>query len=124
MEHLKPWHELALDTEHREVHFTLGGFFTLDEMKSFVREMDQLALTLITTGPTMKGLGDLRNLVPQRAEVAEFTRSHLVTAQKAGLTHVAIMAPPLVRMQYRRLSEGLEVGFFDDKPEALAWLRG
>ncbi|APE27750.1 hypothetical protein BMF35_a0921 [Aurantiacibacter gangjinensis] len=106
------------------MHFTLGGFFTLDEMKSFVREMDQLALTLITTGPTMKGLGDLRNLVPQRAEVAEFTRSHLVTAQKAGLTHVAIMAPPLVRMQYRRLSEGLEVGFFDDKPEALAWLRG
>ncbi|MEM8726062.1 MAG: STAS/SEC14 domain-containing protein, partial [Pseudomonadota bacterium] len=70
-------------------------------------------------------LGDFADFVPQDRTTGEAIRDHLMAAQKYGLRKIAIVSgSPLVKMQYKRLSQGVEVEFFDEKTEALAWLRG
>ena len=51
-------------------------------------------------------------------------RDHLLNARKFGLKRVAIMgASALVKLQYKRLSDGIEVEYFDNRDDAIRWLR-
>ena len=123
MTDLKPQYTINIETALREVHFSVAGFFSLEQMKAFLHELDSKARVLVQPGAELHALGDMSRAMPQSADVAEYLRKHLLACKEAGLTRIAIIAPPLVRMQYKRLSEGLEVEFFDDADAAKTWLR-
>ena len=69
---------------------------------------------------TRKGL--LRSF--QKASALLAVEETLAAAEAVGIERVAIiMTSALVRMQYQRISEGRNVKIFDNREDALAWLR-
>ena len=63
--------------------------------------------------------------MPQNRETAQAIRDSLLTGQKNGLKRFAVVsAAPLVKLQYQRITDGLEVDFFDTPRDAEKWLRG
>ncbi len=93
-------------------------------MNTFLEELNETAMPLVLRRVPMYGFGDFTDFVPQDQHTADAIRNHLRGSVKAGLKRVAIIgASPLVRLQYKRLSGGLDVMFADSKSEALDWLR-
>ena len=119
-----PSSSTSLDEPRGELHFTVGGFWERDAMRGFLGELDETALPLVKARRSILAVGDFTEFVPQDRATADTIRDHLMNACKFGLKRVAIVgASPLMTMQYRRLSQGVEVEFFTDKSEALDWLR-
>ena len=87
-------------------------------------ELDDASLPLVKARKRIHALGDMDGFVPQSREAGEAIRDHLNNAQKFGLEKIAIVkGSPLTKMQYKRLSAGIAVEFFDDQASAAAWLR-
>ena len=115
---------VSLIEQHCEVHFTIGGFWDIEGMTTFLDGVNQAALPLMQKRAPIYALGDFTDFVPQDRQTGEMIRDHLMGAQKFGLKRIAVVgASALVTMQYKRLSDGLEVEFFDTKAAGVAWLR-
>lgn len=124
MEQLERTQEIRTDRAHSELHFAIGGFWTLETMRAFLDELAKAAIPFIKARETFSALGDLRHFVPQDRETADAIRQSLLLAQTNGLTRFAVVSESsLVRMQYRRITSGLDVEFFDMPSEAEQWLR-
>ena len=93
-------------------------------MKAYLRELNDAAAPIVAQRIPIRVLGEMEGFLPQDRQTGEAIRDHLMMSRRYGLQRVAIVsAPVLVKLQYRRLSEGIEVEFFDSKAEAMAWLR-
>jgi len=124
MAELKPTHGIRSDLESAVLSFTISGYWTPDQMRTFLFELGDAAKPLMKRGEPFSALGDLTDFVPQDRETAALIRDSLLTAQKNGLQRFAIVNPaPLVKLQYKRITEGVEVGFFETAHAARAWLR-
>ena len=118
------FHTVRLLEEFNEVHFTCGGFWNPEVMRGFFAELNAATLPLVKAGKSMYALGDFSEAMPQDRETAEIIAEHLRNAIKFGLKRVAIInATALMKIQYKRVSQGLEVEFFESKAAALDWLR-
>ncbi|MFU7529539.1 hypothetical protein [Qipengyuania sp. ASV99] len=107
-----------------EIHFACAGFWNPETMRRFLEELNQKTLPLIKAGKPIYALGDFTDALPQDRETADLVADHLANARKFGLQRVAIInATALMKMQYKRVSKGLEVEFFDDVRTAERWLR-
>ena len=125
MEQLKTRHSVTLHEDHCEVHFRIAGYWEAGAMRAFQDGLSQASLPLVQAGKPIHVMGDMTDFVPQSRETAEMIRSHLEFSRKYGLKKVAIINPSsLVRDQYRRVSKGIDVRFFSDRFDAIAWLRG
>lgn len=121
---LAPAHTISVDDDHAEVHFTIGGFWTPEAMGAFLHDLGNAAKPFMKEGRAFNALGDLSEFVTQTRETAEAIRNSLLMAQSNGMKRFAVVAPPaLVKLQYRRITEGLDAKFFEDEAEARAWLR-
>nr|WP_298928936.1 hypothetical protein [uncultured Erythrobacter sp.] len=119
-----PSHTLELIEQHCEVHFTIGGFWTLEGMQGFLGEINETVLPLMKARAPIYAMGDFTDFVPQDRATGDAIRDHLLGSVKYGLKRVAIVgASPLTTLQYKRLSDGLQVEFFDSKAAGTAWLR-
>ncbi|MBH5321846.1 STAS/SEC14 domain-containing protein [Aurantiacibacter sediminis] len=124
MANLDPTYRIDIDDEHGEIHFAVAGYWDRDRMLGFLKELDANATPILMSRNRLRALGDMSELTAQNREVGELISKHLQGAQRAGLERIAIVTDSAtVRMQYRRLSEGLDVAFFSSQAEALAWLR-
>ena len=124
MSTLAPVHTISADHERAEVHFSIGGYWTPEAMGDFLYDLGNAAKPFMKEGRAFNALGDLRDFVAQSRETADAIRNSLLLAQKNGMKRFAVVAPPaLVKLQYRRLTEGLDAEFFENQAEALAWLR-
>ena len=124
MQALEPTSSMSNDPSRGEVHFAVSGFWDIERMGSFLRGLSKTALPLVDLDGPIHAFGDMTDFVAQNRETGDAIRDHLVQSRKFGLTRVAIFgASSLVKLQYARLSDGLDVEFFDNKAEALAWLR-
>ncbi|MDY7099046.1 MAG: hypothetical protein SXU28_12980 [Pseudomonadota bacterium] len=124
MDRLVPTYRVTSDEPRHEVHFAISGFFDLEHMKAFLREVNVKAAPLTNQTHPIHALGDMAGFVPSNKETAELIQDHLRASQKVGLTRVAILrCSPLMTLQYKRLSDCVEVAFFEEDDEALAWLR-
>jgi hypothetical protein len=109
---------------HCEVHFACGGFWDPATMRAFLDQLNAKTLPLVKAGKPIYALGDFTDALPQDRETADLVAAHLQNAANFGLRRIAVVkATPLMKMQYRRVSKGFEVEYFDSKAEALAWLR-
>jgi len=124
MEDLSPSSSISNSADRGEIHFSISGLWTLEDMESFLRGLTKAAVPIVERQLAIQVFGDMTGFVAQTRETGEAIRDHLLMSQKYGLQRVAIMgASSLVKMQYKRLSSGITVEFWDNKAEALHWLR-
>jgi len=124
MTELAPKHGLTTDETRGEMYFNLSGFFELEDIDDFLSEVNRQGAPLAGPDKTVPILGDFEGFVAQSQEVAERLRNHLLAAKDVGLKRIAIInVTPLAKMQYKRLSQSLDVEFFDNKQDALEWMR-
>lgn len=110
--------------EHCEVHFACGGFWDVGTMRQFLDELNATTAPLVKAGKPIYAMGDFTKALPQDRETADLVANHLRKAAGFGLKRIAVInATPLMKMQYRRVSQGLEVEFFESKVTGLGWLR-
>lgn len=124
MEQLAPTSRIQADPHSRELYFAIAGFWTLAEMQAFLQDLAKAAGPFIKNREKFTAMGNLAEFVPQDRATAEAIRDSLLLATKNGLTRFAVVSPPpLVKMQYRRITEGLDYDAFDDETTARRWLR-
>ena len=124
MASLAPSSLIAIDQNHRELHFAIGGFWTLETMNEFLTDLARATKPFFKKQQSYSALGDLRDFVPQSRETADAIRDSLLMAAQNGLTRFAVVTTStLVVLQYKRLTDGIDVGFFEDPRSAERWLR-
>ena len=124
MASLAPTHTIHADSARGELHFAIGGFWTRAAMEEFLKDLTRAGLPFLQAGRDFSALGDLSEFVPQDRETAAAIRDSLIEGSKNGLTRFAVVSSSsLVQMQYRRITQGLDVAFFDDVRSAEQWLR-
>lgn len=121
---MTPTHTIAADLDRKEVHFTIGGYWDPEGMKRFLFELGEAAKPLMKRGEPFSALGDLREFMPQDRDTSNAIRDSIIAGTHNGLRRFAVISSAsLVRMQYRRIAQAVEVEFFDSLAEGTAWLR-
>jgi hypothetical protein len=110
--------------ENCELHYSCGGLWGVDTINELFETLNRACAPLVKARKPIYSLGDFSEAIPQDRATAEKIAEFLREAAKFGLKRTAIYgAPVLMKMQYKRVSDGTEVAFFDTKGEALDWLR-
>ncbi|MGB3472528.1 MAG: STAS/SEC14 domain-containing protein [Erythrobacter sp.] len=123
MSALDPTSRIHANTHRRELYFSIAGFWEPASMKAFLRDLTAAANPFIRDGVEFVAIGNLADFVPQDRETAAAIRDSLLLASQHGLTRFAVVSPSsLVKMQYRRITAGLDVEFFEDEYAAREWL--
>lgn len=113
-----------LDEEHAELHYECGGFWDAESIDEMFAVLSRTSAPLVKAGKPFSGLGDFSRAMPQDQATAQKMGEHLQMAAKAGYKRSAIVgASALFKLQYRRVSQGIEVEYFDDRDAAIKWLR-
>ncbi len=120
----EPFHSATLLEQHCETHSVVSGFWNVETIQTYFETVNEVAVPLVKSRSPIYALVDFSGFLPQDRETGDAIRDHLLMSQKFGLKRVAILgASPLAKLQYKRLSEGIDVDFFDEKSDALTWLR-
>ncbi|KEO91862.1 hypothetical protein EH31_04100 [Erythrobacter longus] len=121
---LTPTHSISVKEPHAELHFAIAGFWTCEAMEAFLYDLGDAAKLYMRKGIRFSVLGDLRGFVPQDRATADAIRTSLLMAQKNGMQRFALVTDmTLVKLQYRRITAGMEADFFDTPSAAEVWLR-
>ncbi|MDJ0641690.1 MAG: STAS/SEC14 domain-containing protein [Erythrobacter sp.] len=124
METLAPTAYMSADPKLGEVFFTIAGLWEPERMRAFLRSLLETSYPIIEQERPIHLLGDLNGFVAQTRDTGEVMRENLMEWRDHGLSRVAIFgASTLAKLQYKRLSDGLDVEFFETKISALEWLR-
>jgi len=124
MNDLTPRFEISIDEERRELHHAASGHWDEESVKSFLFKMAEKAAPFLSDDKPFSTLADFTGAVAQSQESAEIIRKNLEISRQFGLERIAVVgATALVRLQYKRLNECMDVEFFDSRHDALLWLR-
>lgn len=124
MQTLKTSHKIAVDVDRSELFFSIAGLWTRETMEDFLKDLSRAALTFIKNAKPFVVLGDLSDFVPQDRATAAAIQDSILEGKDNGLSRFAVVSSSsLVRMQYRRITAGIDVEFFDDIHSAEIWLR-
>jgi len=124
MDTLAPTSSIHADRDTRELYFAIAGFWTLEAMEGFLEDLTKAAVPFMKQRESFSAMGNLSEFVPQDRATADAIRDSLLLGSQNGLKRFAVVSPPpLVKMQYRRISAGLDFEFFEDELSARRWLR-
>ncbi|MDY7099047.1 MAG: hypothetical protein SXU28_12985 [Pseudomonadota bacterium] len=125
MDRLKPTYSVRMDEERGELHFVTSGLFDAPTMAAFLREVARQAGPVLASGRKLRAFGDLTDYVTQTKEIGEQMAQTLAQAESSGIEKTAIVInSAILKMQYKRVSEGRNVEIFETAEDALRWLRG
>lgn len=124
MADLAPSFSVSVDRERAELHFVTSGLFDSASMHAFIVEVGKAIKPMLDEGIAIRALGDLRGYVTQTQEIGATMAKTLANAEKAGIERTAIIInSAILKLQYKRVSEGRNVEIFENEADALAWLR-
>jgi hypothetical protein len=124
MSNLVPYYSVTVDDVRGELHFVTSGLFDRQTMDAFLAEVGKAIGPLLKQKRRLRALGDLRGYVTQTREIGEKMARTLEQAEAVGIERTAIIInSAMLKMQYKRVSEGRKVQIFEDADAALAWLR-
>lgn len=110
--------------EHCELQTEITGFWDVTSIQEYFDAVNAACAPLIQARKPIYALVSFAGFVPQDRATGDAIRDHLLGAVKVGLKRIAILnASPLTAMQYKRLSKGVDVDFFERSDKAIAWLR-
>ena len=100
------------------------AFGRLKRRKNSPKALYKQSLPFIETKRTFRGFGDLTEFAVQKQEVVDIVQVSQESSAELGVDRMAVQySSTLVKIQFRRISDALELEFFEDRDEALAWLR-
>lgn len=121
---LKPTFWVQVDEERGELHFSTSGLFDQASMAEFITEVGNKVGPLLASKRRIRAFGDLSGYVTQTREIGKTMERTLTNAERAGIERTAIVInSAILKMQYKRVSEGRNVKIFENRDEALEWLR-
>ncbi len=124
MSDLEPRFEANLIEAHNIVWTKISGFWTSDKIQAYFDAVNETSMPLVKARKPIFAMVDLGDFVAQDRATGDAITDHLQQACKFGMTKLAVIgASALVKIQYRRLSKGVHVEFFDDTKAAEDWLR-
>ena len=124
MDTLAPSFSVTRNDDLREIYYTISGLFTLGTVNEMFAELSRVAQPFVEDRKGFRVLGDLRGFSVQTREVVEKIQLSQDRSAKVGGNKMAILySSVLVKQQFRRVSDALELGMFENKAEALIWLR-
>lgn len=124
MSELKPKFTILIDEARREVHYAVSGFWASEDMTRFQSALLHKGKDLITSGKGFNVLGDMSGLAVQDRVMADSMRFLMAESTKLGMKRQAfVITSPLLKMQFERLADPANTQIFDNKGDAVAWLR-
>lgn len=124
MSDLAPRYSVHIDENRSELHFVTSGLFDAETMDAFLKEVGKAVGPILASRRKIRALGDLSDYVTQTREIGEKMAKTLARAEDAGIERTAIVInSAILKMQYQRISKGRNVAIFEDKQEAINWLR-
>lgn len=116
---------IDVDGEHAIVEFVLDGYIRVQEMESFVEELEKATASL--SGRDIKIKADVRTFRPASPEAANMIRRVQEYGLRSGVVRVAeLVESELVALQLNRVAENSHTDkilrrFWEDAP-ARHWL--
>lgn len=124
MQTLAPSYTVNRHDSAREIHWSAAGLWDQAKVAELFSELLTTCKPFRDDRKGFRVLGDLREFAVQTREVAALIEKSQQSAAQLGVDRMAIVASSvLVKQQFRRVSEALDCRFFDNKAEAIAWLR-
>lgn len=124
MDDLDPTYSIDVDLERGEVHYCVSGLWDMATMMKFQSDLLTRSKPLIDAGRNIHALGEMDDFVTQTREISDAMRLVITESAKLGVVKTAIVGGSmLMKMQYKRLNDGINYEFFDSKSDAFAWLR-
>lgn len=121
---LAPTFTVSRNDDPREVHYSLGGLIDAQTLMELQKELYRAAKPWIESGLKFRVLGDMRDFQVQQQEIADLIRKSQVDSVRLGMEKMAILySGALMKLQFRRISEVVDIEFFESKVDAIAWLR-
>ncbi len=124
METLEARFSIRADTARRELHWHAQGLFDETHLKAFQKATIEAIQPFIDDRQGFNALADLRDFAVQtRAIAAMMEETQMASTSFGGNRMAVICKSVLVKQQFRRVSEVMEIEFFDSETDALRWLR-
>lgn len=124
MQTLAPAFSVTRDDRHREIHWSVAGFWGNEDVVAFSQKLLEVSKPFRDDSQNFKALGDISDFAVQSAAMAEHIRNTQSVSASVGVKKLAVLfKTTLVKQQFRRVSEALDCQFFTDRDEALKWLR-
>ena len=124
MDPLAPSYSVKVDTTRRELHFATSGLFDNEAMDAVMAAIAKEVGPLLADGKPIRALGDLTNYVTQTRHIGDRMAKIFEEAEKVGVERTAmIITSSLLSLQYQRLTKGRNIRIFDNRNDALKWLR-
>lgn len=113
-------YKITVDSSCSIIEVVVAGLLSLDEVLAYCAEVEPLiAKCAAKAGYRM--LIDLSECAIQTQEVVGAFLTHAARMPKARASAI-ITGRSIIRMQIRRVMAGRELGIFDNRSAALAWL--
>lgn len=124
MSDLAPRIEASHDLERGLVKFAASGLFGEEQVAAGAAKIGAAAAPFIAAKKPFSILADYSEAIVQSQASAVSIRESFAMAKELGLQRIAVLnAPMLVRLQYKRLADMVEIEFFEAKVDAMGWLR-
>lgn len=124
METLAPTCRVHSDEATREVHYSASGMWTQDTIVDLQKQLFKAAQPFIEAGQTFRVLGDLRDFPVQTREITAQMQQIQEASASFGVDRMAlIITTVLVKQQFRRVSDAVNMQIFNTKSDAITWLR-
>lgn len=118
------FYEARLVEDQCELHYSCGGMWNEESMQGMFDSFTETVMPLLEARKQYSSVGDFTKALPQDRETADVIIANLEQASKYGLKRSAIIgASPLTKLQYRRVAASVDVEFFDNRADALRWVR-
>lgn len=123
MTDLKPAIVVSTDLDRRLVRFSASGLWGPEQVAEGSAKIGAAIAPFVQDRSGFSILGDYSEAIVQPRDTADSIRQSFAAAKKLGLKRIAVInAPPLVKMQYQRLSDLVEIEFFASRVDAMTWL--
>nr|WP_298928934.1 STAS/SEC14 domain-containing protein [uncultured Erythrobacter sp.] len=124
MELLAPKYSVEPHIDKREVHWRVEGLFDVAKSLELQKALFKAAQPLIEDGKGFRVMADMRDFPVQTRAIAEIIEQTQIGSAKLGVHKmVVIYSSVLVKQQWRRVSEVMDIEFFETEQDALQWLR-
>jgi len=124
MDILAPSYSVAIDHTRGEIHFSASGRWDEAKVIELNKELLKTAKPFTEAKRPIRVLGDLREFNVQTQEIADLMRQSQEGSAALGVVKMAILcSSALVKMQFQRVSEALNLQVFENEADAVAWLR-
>lgn len=82
MNNLAPAHSVSTDPKHQELHFSISGLWSTEQISDFLRDLDRASVPFMMEHQRVNVFGNMDGFVTQTRETGEVIRDHLQSSAR------------------------------------------